>query len=826
MKIRTKAILFFGTLIIFLATLIVVYLTYHVHASFEKQLITNLRITAYKNERAYLEFIQKLNARIADWTSDKYTRDLASKIVDPKLSLKSHKALIDEFMVYVNQEKIKYDNTILSIDLVDPEGVILASSSSDRVGDNEKKGETLSDTDSFPKILKGDFQEAITDPFIFENGQDSDPIFRTTARLFSNILDSKGKPVPLPVVFVVNSNSLSDLVNIFRGTLKGRNGTFNGGFISMFNTSEIYFMNKDGFIITPTRFVKKGFFENQKVIPKPTGECFRSNRDVDGEYSDYKGTLVAGASVCLAGDGVVILTEIETKEAYSIYDDMVRTSIIIIITIFLESLLIIFLAVRSPLDRLANIIETAKKVAEGDIKARTSSVGKDEISYLARVFNNMLDNTMWTERTLRQVSKELSEKKTQLEADIEEHRKQEKFLEQTSRATQNLLENSWKAKEQLQIQSARLETIIASIGDGLIIIDSEYKIVLVNPKAEEMLCLSSNELLGKDLREVVKLKRKKMQETLDEEWPTKEVLLAKSVVVTHLEDELSITTEKRQFKLPIVFSMAPLGKGPSGAVIVVRDVSEDRELDEAKSGFISIASHQLRTPLTTIRWYSEMLLSDNTEALNLTQRDFLNEIHDGAERLYQTIDLLLGISRIESGKIKSEKEAINLNLFTEQISKELAPQASARKLILKTLPPEGEPIVVWLDAIGLRQVILNLLSNAIRYTNENGIIEASWKRSEGKPEVLYSVSDNGIGIPENQRAHIFSKFFRADNAITKTPDGSGLGLALVKDLITAWGGKIWFESPEGKGTTFFFTIPTTSKIATSMDNNTETKGSS
>jgi len=245
----------------------------------------------------------------------------------------------------------------------------------------------------------------------------------------------------------------------------------------------------------------------------------------------------------------------------------------------------------------------------------------------------------------------------------------------------------------------------------------------------------------------------------------------------------------------------------NNAVIIVRDANKDRELDKAKSGFISTASHQLRTPLTTIRWYSEMLLSGSYGALSEAQHDLVNEIHDGVNRLYQTINLLLGISRIESGKIGNDRVPIDLTAITTEVVKELSPSMVEKKLVYFSFSAQTYPIVVILDPVSLRQVILNLFANSIRYTNSNGTIEGRWLVDNEKNEVIYSVRDNGIGIPKAARGKIFSKFFRADNAISKIPDGTGLGLAFVKDIVTSWGGKVWFESEEGKGTTFFFTIP-------------------
>ncbi|MFZ2831828.1 MAG: HAMP domain-containing sensor histidine kinase, partial [Minisyncoccia bacterium] len=273
------------------------------------------------------------------------------------------------------------------------------------------------------------------------------------------------------------------------------------------------------------------------------------------------------------------------------------------------------------------------------------------------------------------------------------------------------------------------------------------------------------------------------------------------------EDNFSITTKGRETELPIGFSVSALDGSFAGVVIIIRDVTADRELDEAKSGFISVASHQLRTPLTSIRWYSEMLLAEDTGPLNESQKDFMREIHGGAERLYQTVDLLLGISRVESGKMKSEKIAINLGEFTEGITKELRSQMNVKNLVLSVVPPPGDGVIVTLDPITLRQVVLNLVSNAIRYTNAQGFVEIKWWWGDDGKEIIYMVHDNGIGIPDSEHSHMFSKFFRAENARAQVPDGSGLGLALVKDLVESWGGKIWYDSREGSHTTFFFTIP-------------------
>ena len=370
----------------------------------------------------------------------------------------------------------------------------------------------------------------------------------------------------------------------------------------------------------------------------------------------------------------------------------------------------------------------------------------------------------------------------------------------------------FKDKNFSNIDNLNVETVISSIGEALIIIDRDYKIMLLNPKALELLEYKKDEILGKDLHSVCKILKNKKELSIND-WPVEKVFSTNETIITSLVDNYSIMTDKQKNYLPVTFSISPLNNkskndlNNGGVIIIIRDANKDRELDRAKSGFISIASHQLRTPLTSIRWCSEMLLSGNSGLLNQSQRDLSQEIYDATSRINETVNLLLGISRIESGKITREKMSIDLAKVTAEVIKELSPIILGKKLVFFSLPTQIDPIVIMLDPVLLRQVILNLFSNSIHYTNENGTVEGSWFIDKEKNEVIYSVKDNGIGIPLDSQSRIFSKFFRASNAMLKIADGTGLGLAFVKDIVTSWGGRVYFETEEGKGSTFFFTMP-------------------
>ncbi|HAT68624.1 MAG: hypothetical protein A2481_02240 [Candidatus Yonathbacteria bacterium RIFOXYC2_FULL_47_9] len=809
MQIKTKVTLFFGGLMIFLAILMVAYLQFFVRGSFRQEVMSNLHVAKEKNVGIYAAFVDGLKIHTLNWSSDDQLKKLSQTIVDPAGSSVSRQKAVNDFRSYLREKKMKYNPEVIIVDLLDQNGIVVASTELNRIGTDEHQEEVEHQAHYFSKAITAGLGEVFVRAAIFEEDEGPDPMFHVATRMFRTDLDENGGSVPVQAVLLVHVVSLekvSGFLSEHHHEVTETDESEEYANIRNFETMETYLVNKDGFVVTPTRFITD-MRAKKRIATEPVGECLMNNKEVAKEYLDYRGVPVIGVSACVASDGLVIINEMETTEAYAILDELILNTVKAGGGAFLVVVLVVFLAVRRMMRDLYAVTYAARWVTLGNYLDRVMVTSKDEIGHLASTFNMMLDKIESSQKEVKRSEEHLRSDATELEKTLKEREEEKTFLEQSKRAIQNLLEDAEETKVDLAKESTRLQTIISSIGDGLILIDGKYRIELVNPKAAELLATEGIDLMGADLRAVMKVLKNKKGELPLAEWPTEEMFMTKQIVVTDLDDELSITTEKRTEGLPVAFSIAPLeGDRGIGAVIIIRDVTEDRALDDAKSGFISVASHQLRTPLTTIRWYSEMLLSEDVGTVSGPQRDFLEEIHGGAERLYQTIDLLLGISRVESGKIKSEPVPVNLALFSEEIAHELAPQVQEKKLSLQILPPESQ-VVVMLDMLTLRQVILNLFSNAIRYTSENGVIEARWFVSEDGKEVTYSVHDNGIGIPEAQKSRIFSKFFRAENALEKVPDGSGLGLALVKELIEAWGGKVWFESVEGQGTTFLFTIP-------------------
>ncbi len=239
------------------------------------------------------------------------------------------------------------------------------------------------------------------------------------------------------------------------------------------------------------------------------------------------------------------------------------------------------------------------------------------------------------------------------------------------------------------------------------------------------------------------------------------------------------------------------------------DITQRKEVDKAKTEFVSLASHQLRTPLSAIRWYSEMLLSKYVGELNDKQRSYVQEIYHGNIRMVELVNALLNTSRIDLGTFAVEPEQINLVEIAESVILELTPQITERKQeVVKAY--EGAPKEYLADPKLMRIVFQNLLSNSVKYTQVGGKIgvEISVKGSD----LYLSVWDNGYGIPRHQQGQMFQKLFRADNVRQKDTEGTGLGMYIIKAIVESANGRIWFDSEEDKGTRFHVLMPMTGMI--------------
>jgi PAS domain S-box-containing protein len=359
-----------------------------------------------------------------------------------------------------------------------------------------------------------------------------------------------------------------------------------------------------------------------------------------------------------------------------------------------------------------------------------------------------------------------------------------------------------KSKLTAHEQRAEAEALFTSIGDGAISTDEFGRITRVNPAAQEILGYTEDELIGTWFP-------KKIVAVTVEDRPVNMIdrPMTKAFLTGKPASEKTYYRRKNGQKIALAINVSPIllnGK-PLGAIEVFRDITLEQEIDRMKSEFISLASHQLRTPLSAIKTYTHMLSDGYMGKLNSSQKKSLSTIITASDRMNELISTLLNITRMESGSIEVTLKSLRFDKAADEVVKELALMAGSKSITLSTLTKGKGSTVVQTDALIVKEIITNLTSNAIKYTPESGSVTLIVRPQ--KANVTIDIVDSGWGIPKYLQDQVFSKFFRAQNVVKRETTGTGLGLYLVKGLIDTLGGRIWFSSDEDKGTTFSFSLP-------------------
>lgn len=393
-------------------------------------------------------------------------------------------------------------------------------------------------------------------------------------------------------------------------------------------------------------------------------------------------------------------------------------------------------------------------------------------------------------------------------------------MEDSKNAMLNLLEDIERARVISETAKGRNEAILLNMGEGLAVIDSEGILELANERLADILRVKAEDMLGEAWQNALKFKYEDNRDVPPGKTPIQQAFDFKTRVAT----TPTITASMRYYlsrpldgkRIPVQVTASPVVVGGKvvRVIAVIRDVSKELELERTKTEFVSVASHQLRTPLSTVNWYTEMLLSGEIGEMNIKQKDYLNEIYAGNQRMIELVNALLNVSRLEVGAFIVEPKMVNLKDIVVEVLNENNKAIQEKRLIVNlNLDPnipeaEADPNLV-------RIILQNLITNAVKYTKSK--IDISMALQEGvkiNPKdrtdlqgVLLKISDDGLGIPDSQKPQIFTKLFRADNARLKDPQGSGLGLYIVKSIIDQTGGEIWFDSEENKGSTFYVLAP-------------------
>lgn len=390
------------------------------------------------------------------------------------------------------------------------------------------------------------------------------------------------------------------------------------------------------------------------------------------------------------------------------------------------------------------------------------------------------------------------------EAALQSIKDQEK-LEKSQSAMADLLDDLEKERNKLRELNRRDEALLLSIGEGLIVTDEYGQIIRINGQLEKMLGQTKKTLIGQPLTKIIKATKPDGSPVPPEERVVVEALSTGEPQVATYKLELH---SGNFIFCQIVASPFLVDDKPVGAVVVLRDISEQVSIDRAKTEFVSLASHQLRTPLSAVSWYTEMLLNGDMGKLNQDQHENLNQVYRANQRMIALVDSLLNVSRVELGTFSLEPVEVNIKEIIDTVLSDLQGQIAAKKQkVTKHLPANIPHILA--DKKIIHIVVQNLVSNAVKYTPDKGRIELTLKA--GKRSLDFIVKDSGYGIPQAQQNKIFTKLFRADNVVAMDMDGNGLGLYLVKEVLEETGGSIKFTSKENQGSIFTVKLPLKSK---------------
>lgn len=358
----------------------------------------------------------------------------------------------------------------------------------------------------------------------------------------------------------------------------------------------------------------------------------------------------------------------------------------------------------------------------------------------------------------------------------------------------------------LERQKARTEALLENIGEGVIAVDKEGKIIMANHITKRLFNYYEKDIIGQYYGDLFTL-----YDEEDNPLPLKQHPLIQALNnQTYYHTTDYFFHDYNNEPVPVSTTANPVESEEEniGAIEVFRDISEERAMAKAKDEFLSLASHQLRTPLGAIRWYAERLLK--TSRMKDKNRKYLETIYEDSARMSSLLSDYLNVSRLELGTKEFTITEAMLSEVVEKILNDTKPLIEDKELeIVKNFP---EDMTLRTDKQSLELILQNLISNAVKYTPEKGTVTITATPYSGndpslKPGTVLNVEDTGIGIPPEQQRNIFTKLFRAENAQHSNVEGTGLGLYSVKATVEKLKGTIWFESKPEKGTTFAVTLP-------------------
>jgi len=361
-----------------------------------------------------------------------------------------------------------------------------------------------------------------------------------------------------------------------------------------------------------------------------------------------------------------------------------------------------------------------------------------------------------------------------------------------------------KDRDTISAERNKLAVVLSGVTDGVIAVDLQNNILIFNTAAERITGYLAKDVIGKPIEQIMKVFNEERELSFVEYCPMRPQR-AEGIAFARNDIKIVGRNSKECFVNFMSGHIKEQEQANVGCIITLHDVSRERFLEIVKADFVTIAAHQLRTPLSELKWAISLLLDGDVGRITRQQKEVIEKAYQSNERMIFLVNDLLNVARIEEGKIISKQALLDVLEVIQVTLLDFWEKEKAKKIKIIFKPSKEKLPKIFADEEGLKLVIQNLIANAIQYTNVGGLVTISAFKKDH--DVTVSVQDNGIGIPEHGQARVFTKFFRAENALRMETQGSGLGLFIAKNIVEGHGGRIWFESKEGQGTTFYFTLP-------------------
>jgi two-component system phosphate regulon sensor histidine kinase PhoR len=334
-----------------------------------------------------------------------------------------------------------------------------------------------------------------------------------------------------------------------------------------------------------------------------------------------------------------------------------------------------------------------------------------------------------------------------------------------------------------------IKLFLDAFSDGILILDRQHNIVFANLAFYDIFSID-RDILGQKFEKLLEFDTTKKLFFL---FGSNFLEYQRKELEVHEKLFLQVSSKILEYEKNFLF------------IISIHDITKIKMVDRLKTRFVSVSAHQLRTPLSALKWTFEYLLKEKAGKLNEFQYQLIEKAFQSVNQMVSIVNHLLQVSRAEEEKLKLNLKKEDLSKVIFSVVSLLEEEIKRKEIKLSIKLPENSLPKFKFDSEYLGLAIQTLLDNAIRYNRERGEVELAVEKIDGK--VMVKVRDTGIGIPEKEKEHIFSEFYRASNAQKLVPSGSGIGLFLARSIIKAHQGEIWFESKEGKGSIFYFTLP-------------------